>query len=48
VPGTSGTFGQLTEAMVAHANSVQVQLNRTLGRMDHPPPLTISDLLGLL
>jgi hypothetical protein len=48
VPGTPGTFGQLTEAMVAHANSTQVELNRLLGRDDRPPPVRPAGLLDLL
>ena len=48
VPGTRGTFGQLTEAMVAHANSTQVELNRLLERDDRPPPIGAAALLDLL
>jgi hypothetical protein len=48
VPGSRGTFGQLTEAMLAHANSSQRQLNRLLGREDHPTPLGFPELLSLL
>ena len=48
VPGTTGTFGQLSEAMLAHANSAQVDLNRILGRDDRPPALSVPELLQLL
>lgn len=48
VPGTSGTFGQLTEAMLAHATSAQEELNRLLGRQVGAPPIKVADLMGLL
>ncbi|HEX3541860.1 MAG TPA: hypothetical protein VHT75_15610 [Acidimicrobiales bacterium] len=48
VPGSPGTFGQLTEAVLAHANSAQAQLNRLLGRAGDAPPIGFPDLLRLL
>jgi hypothetical protein len=48
VPGTPGTFGQLTEAMLAHVNSAQEGLNRLLGRTGGAPPLGFRELLDLL
>ncbi|MDQ6616883.1 MAG: hypothetical protein M3083_19580 [Actinomycetota bacterium] len=48
VPGTQGTFGQLTEAMLAHANSAQAELNRILDRNDQAPSLRVQELLALL
>lgn len=48
VPGTSGTFGQLTEAMLAHATSAQEELNRLLGRQVAAPPVKGPELMGLL
>lgn len=48
VPGSPGTFGQLTEAVLAHANSAQAQLNRLLGRTGDPPSVGFDELLRLL
>jgi hypothetical protein len=48
VPRTPGTFGQLTEAMLAHANSAQQQLNRLLGRAGDASALGLPHLLDLL
>ncbi|MDQ1422356.1 MAG: hypothetical protein QOJ52_4318 [Acidimicrobiaceae bacterium] len=48
VPRTRGTFGQLTEAMLAHATSAQQQLNRLLGRSGDAPALGLPQLLDLL
>lgn len=48
VPGTTGTFGQMTEAMVGHANDAQRRLNRQLGRSGDAPPIGYQQLLALL
>ena len=48
VPGSPGTFGQLTDAVLAHANSAQTQLNRLLGRAGDAPPVDFPQLLRLL
>jgi hypothetical protein len=48
VPGTTGTFGQLTEAMLGHVNSAQVELNRLLGREGAAAPLGVQQLIALL
>jgi hypothetical protein len=48
VPGTNGTFGQLTEAMVGHANSSQAALNGLLGREGDAPTIGVQGLLALL
>jgi hypothetical protein len=48
VPGAPGTFGQLTEAVLAHVNSAQGQLNQLLGRVGNPPTLGFSQLVELL
>lgn len=48
VPGTSGTFGQLTDAMVQHANDVQRRLNQRLGRSGDAAPLGFRQVLALL
>lgn len=46
--GRTGTFGQLTEAMIIHANTVQASLNRALGREELARPLSFDDLARLL
>jgi hypothetical protein len=48
VPGTSGSFGQLTDALVQHANDVQRRLNRLLGRSADTAPLGVRQVLALL
>ena len=46
--GRTGTFGQLTEAMIVHANTAQAGLNRALGRDEVARPLAFDDLARLL
>lgn len=48
VPGSVGTFGQLTEAVVAHAASAERQLNGLLGRSEETVAFSLDDLLALL
>lgn len=48
VPGTTGTFGQMTEAMLSHANDAQRRLNRQLGRSGEAPRIGYEQLLALL
>lgn len=46
--GRTGTFGQFTEALIVHANSVQAGLNRALGRTENARPFTFDDLVRTL
>ena len=48
VDGGRRRFGELTEAMVARAAGVQAEMNRLLGRGDHPRPIAFDDLMRML
>lgn len=48
VDGRPRPFGFVSESLVEHANLVQVDLNRVLGRAGDPPPLAFDDVLRLL
>lgn len=49
VPEAGGqTFGELSDSLVAHANRLQNELNRVLGRAQNAPELTIDNVLQLL
>lgn len=49
VPEAGGqTLGELSDSLVAHANMLQNELNRVLGRAQNAPELTIDNVLQLL
>jgi hypothetical protein len=49
VPEAGGqTFGDLSDSLVSHANALQAELNRLLGRAETAPALTIDNVLQLL
>lgn len=48
VEGSRRTFGDFTEAVVAHANSVQARLNHLLGRATPTRPIDLNALLAML
>lgn len=49
VPEAGGqTFGDLSDSLVGHANTLQSELNRLLARADTAPALTIDNVLQLI
>lgn len=49
VPEAGGqSFGDLSDSLVGHANTLQSELNRLLSRADTAPALTIDNVLQLL
>ena len=49
VPEAGGqTFGELSDSLVRHANTLQSEMNRVLQRADTAPALTIDNVLQLL